>query len=196
MSKSAEKQSKLTPEAELLVSFVRRYPLKWYIVYCNPRCERRVFRGLMDGGVFAWLPEQEVERRQPKTKRKFTVRKPIFTRYVFVGVDALRRQDCSVLRSFDGVEGIVKSEQNGVPIALGSDAIAKFVERIYVGEFIHDGEQFLIGDLVTIEAGVFSGFELKVEAVDYGKGVLHGHVPIFGRETPAEVHLDDVKLSA
>lgn len=196
MTKSDKKTSKVAPEIELLAALVRRYPLDWYIVYCNPRCERRAFRGLMDKGIFAWLPEQDVERKQPKTKRKFTVRMPIFTRYVFVGLDPLMRQSFGDVRLCDGVEGFVKSEETGEPVAIRADKLWPLFSNLYASAKVKPGTRFKIGENLEITAGVFAGFDLKVTEVDEERSIVNGEVDIFGRATAATVSVDDVKIPA
>jgi transcription antitermination factor NusG len=196
MKRKDEHSEKLTSELELLVSFVRRYPLKWIIVYCDPQCERRAFRGLMEKGVMAWLPEQEIERRHPKSKRKFTVRKPVFPRYIFAGLDPLQCQSFAMVTDCDGVEGIVKADENEAPVLFPIDDLCPLMRRMLSGRKVSDGDLFKIGDRVKIVAGVFCGFKLTVEQYDERRGKIRGGVDIFGRQTPVELEVDEVKLSA
>ncbi|MEO0955779.1 MAG: transcription termination/antitermination NusG family protein [Pseudomonadota bacterium] len=196
MSTGVKKASKIAPEIELLSSFVGRYPLNWYIAYCNPRCERRAFRGLMDKGILAWLPEQDVERKQPKTKRKFTVRMPIFTRYIFVGVDPLRRQSVGDVRTCDGIEGLVKIEETGVPYQVSADSLVPLFKRVYDDNKIKAGSRFKIGEFLEITAGAFAGFSFEVSAVEEDRQIIHGDVEIFGRQTQVTLPVDDVKIPA
>lgn len=186
----------IAPEIELLVASMRRYPLDWIVVYCNPQCERRAYRGMMEKGVFAYLPEQIVERRQPRSKKKFTVRKSLFTRYLFAGVDPSRGQSLDQVRACDGVEGIVSFDQNKAPVRVDLDDLCSVIKRLNVGESIKDGTWIKVGETLHLVAGVFAGFEMAVTAYQEGADVVRGEVSLLSGKTPVIAPVDHVKRSA
>lgn len=186
--------TKVQPEMALLAGMVGRYPLKWVVCYTNPQCERRAFQSLMAAGIMAWLPEMTIERQQARSKKKFTVRKPMFTRYVFAGLDALRRQSYGDTRACDGVEGLVTAEKDGKPVDLGSDVMACLIRRLNGTDEVTAGQLFQVGQRLRIEVGAFAGLTMDVTRHDDGAEVVGGEVNLFGRATPVTLPVDSVKI--
>lgn len=186
----------ISAEVELLMAYCRRFPLNWVVAYSNVNCERRAFRGLMDKGLFAWLPERIVERVQPKTRKKFKVRKPLFTRYVLIGIDRENGQTTEDILSCDGIEGLVRITENGAARTLKPTEVANVMERIGRDPMIKDGTVIKIGQHLALIAGPFQGFDLTVTAYEEGANRLKGDVAMLGRETSVEVDIDDLKISA
>lgn len=183
-------------EVELLMAFCKRYPLKWIVVYSNVNCERRAFRGLMAKGIFAWLPERLVERKQGRSNKKYTVRKPLFSRYILVGLDTNLGQTVDDVLACDGVEGIVKITQNGTAHALTADEVARVMAELSKQPDIKDGTIIMIGDVLGIIVGPFSGNELKVTAYEEGSSRVTGDVSVLGGKTSVEIDVDHLKKSA
>lgn len=183
-------------EVELLMAFCKRYPLKWIVVYSNVNCERRAFRGLMAKGIFAWLPERTVERLQGRMRRKFTVRKPLFTRYVLVGLDPSLGQTVDDVCACDGVEGVVKITQNGVARSLAVEEVTRLMAELSKQPNIKDGTIIKIDDTFQIIVGPFAGFELKATAYAEGSSRVTGDVSVLGGKTSVEIDVDHLKKSA
>ncbi|WP_298958399.1 transcription termination/antitermination NusG family protein [uncultured Roseibium sp.] len=188
---SAEKK-KLNTEVELLKALVRSYPLLWCVVFANPKCERRAFMGLMEAGVIAHLPEESFERKQPRSKKKFTVRKPIFTRYLFAGIDPANGQDWSKVQACDGVEGIVSLDGTGRPYLIDRLDMVSLIDRLNTGERIADGSFIQVGKVLQLVKGPFSGFDVRVTAYEAASETFRGEVSVFGRSTPLTASVDDL----
>lgn len=188
---SAERK-KLNTEVELMKSLVKGYPLRWCVVHANPRCERRAFMGLIEGGVVAHLPEETFERKQAKSKKKIVVRKPIFTRYLFAGIDVKAGQDWSHVRKCDGVEGIVSLDGSGKPYELSRDEMVSLIERLNTGERIADGTFIQVGKVLQLIAGPFAGFDVKITGYEEAAERVRGEVSIFGRSTVMTASVDDL----
>ena len=52
---------------------------------------------------------------------------------------------------------------------------------------------YAIGDTVTITDGPFTSFTGVVEAIDTDDNSVRVIVPLFGRDTPIELELDEVE---
>lgn len=187
-------RKKVNTEVELLKALVRGYPLSWCVVYANPKCERRAFMGLIEGGVVAHLPEETFERKQPKSKKRITVRKPIFSRYLFAGIDPEDGQDWSHVRKCDGVEGILSLEESGKPYTLSRPEMVSLIDRLNTGERIADGSFIQVGKVLQLIKGPFSGFDVTVTGYQAMADEFQGEVSVFGRSTRLTASVDDLGL--
>lgn len=184
---------KIDTNTELLKGLVGRYPLDWCVVYTNPKCERRAFLGMMQAGILAYLPQETFKRQQPKSKKSITVRKPVFTRYLFAGIDPARGQCWSDVRACDGVEGLVTIEESGAPYPLSAEEIVRLMERLNDAERIKEGSFIQVGAVLQLVKGVFSGFDVSVTAYEEGANRFKGEVALFGGKTPGSFDIDDVR---
>lgn len=194
MTKATVKE--LAAEHELLLGFAQRYPLDWVVVYCNPKCEPRALAGLMAMGILAYLPQRSVKRKQGRGKQWLDVNVPMFTRYLFAGVDRSIGQSVDNVRACDGVEGIVSFAEDGAPLRLRIDDLCRVVRSVVSGEKVKECLLFEIGDAVRIIEGPFTGFDLTVSAYAKGMEALRGDVSIFGRDTTLTLEVDAVRAKA
>ena len=94
-----------------------------------------------------------------------------------------------VVRNIRGVTGFVGPGSKPVPL---SDAE---VEALGVEKHSVEGG-YKIGDLVNIVDGPLKDFQGTVTAVDLENGSVSVNISMFGRETPAELELDQIALAA
>ncbi|EFO33917.1 putative transcription termination factor NusG [Roseibium sp. TrichSKD4] len=193
MSKLGEKQKKkLNPQVELLKALVRGYPLEWGVVYANPQCERRAFAGLINQGVVAHLPEERIERVQPRSKKTIVVNKPMFTRYLFAGIDRQAGQDWSTVRECDGVEGVLSLDSAGSPYLIAAHEMVALIKQLDTGERIADGTFIKVGQSLLLPKGVFAKFKMTVTAYKPDAETVYGEFSLFGRKTRIKTTVDDL----
>ncbi|MBG6202674.1 transcription antitermination factor NusG [Labrenzia sp. EL_13] len=185
-------RKKLSTEIELLKALVRGYPLLWCVVHANPKCERRAFMGLIEAGVIAHLPEESFERKQPRSKKKITLKKPMFCRYLFAGIDVNAGQDFSLVRKCDGVEGILSIEENGKPHLLEASEMVSLIDRLNTGKRIADGSFIQVGKVLQLIKGPFAGFDVEITGYEQAREMFRGEVNVFGRRTALTACVDDL----
>lgn len=97
---------------------------RWYVVITQPNNEARAQENLQRQGFSVYLPRY---RRTRKHARKTeSVLRPLFPRYLFVGLDLARDRWRSVQSTF-GVQGMVKVGDR--PSAVPEAVIAAIQER-------------------------------------------------------------------
>ena len=128
-------EARLLRDARLKGRSRERDDLKWYVVFTNPLCERRVERGLLGLGLCAYLPEG---RRWFRPRRGTIVGawrhapRVAFPRYLFVSFPTSARPD---LRIVDGVAGIVGSGGRLCePVLIDSADIAAIRQAQEIGQ--------------------------------------------------------------
>jgi transcription antitermination factor NusG len=127
--------------------------LKWYVVYTRPRSERKVASTIAEMGIEPYLPMHKVVRQWSDRKKKMKV--PLFSNYVFVKVDDVRRR---LLFSIEELVKFVSIE--GKPVVIRENEILK-VKLILSGDIddISTEEYFQEGMKIRIAHGQFAGLE-------------------------------------
>src|SRR4029450_2718510 len=87
--------------------------VRWYLVHTRPNSERKAELNLQAQGLKTFLPQ--IEKTIRHARRLATVRRPLFARYLFVGLDIARDQWISI-NSTVGVSRLVA--QDGRPLAV------------------------------------------------------------------------------
>ncbi|UXE67985.1 MAG: UpxY family transcription antiterminator [Chryseotalea sp. WA131a] len=128
---------------------------KWYVVYTLPKSERKVASSIAAMGIESYLPMHKVIRQWSDRKKKMEV--PLFSNYVFVKVDDVRRR---LLFSIDELLKFVSIE--GKPVVIRENEILT-IKRLLSGDFdeISTEEYFHFqeGMKVRIAHGHFAGLE-------------------------------------
>ena len=173
--------------------------LDWYLVWTNPRCEARAFAGIMARGVTVYRPMVCTQRRDYRSKKVREVRKGMFVRYLFVGLDRERGQGFADVRACDGVEGLVSFDAEGAPLGVPASDLRRVMVYDASGEAGRAkarGVSFAIGEKLRIIAGAFAGFDSKVTAYDARKAELETELSVFGRPTRVKLDVDSVRKRA
>lgn len=172
--------------------------LTWFAVVARPgRAQEAAFR-LREQGYGAYLPMCRVERCNRGQGRKEAVLRPLFGRYLFVGVE--RRQPFSPVSNTRGVSFVVR-DAAGFPCRVTPLAL-----RLVKSRCDEDGGAMdLIGaakaspaaewapdQALRVVAGPFREFVALFERYD-GGDVAHVLVQLFGRVTPAAVRVRDLE---
>jgi transcription antitermination factor NusG len=129
------------------------YDAKWYVVYTKPKSERKVALRVIDMGIESYLPMHTVQRQWSDRKKKMEA--PLFSNYVFVKVDDVKRR---LLFSIKELLKFVSIE--GKPVVIRDHEIL-LIKQVLTGDFdsISTEEYFQEGMKVKIKHGQFAGIE-------------------------------------
>jgi len=171
--------------------------MQWFVVVCNPKCERRAQLGLRRAGYQTYLPQ--TKRWVVHARKKEERENPLFPRYLFIGLRP--DQDFYKLRGVDGVEGVVR-DGYGVPARIPAPEdrphpLARILEREQAGEFdftrLPDlGPQYQPGEAVRIASATLSAIQGQVAAM-LSKGRVDVLVEFMGRMTKVQVKASELE---
>jgi transcriptional antiterminator RfaH len=207
---SAEVQEWLKLAPELVSQFQEVTPVDheppetfegftWFVVVCNPKCERRAQLGLRRAGYQTYLPQ--TKRWVVHARKKEERENPLFPRYLFLGLRNYGRpadeggQDFYKVRGVDGVEKVVRFD--GVPVQIPGAPLARLRERESAGEFDFTrlpelGPQYQPGEAVRIATATLSAIQGQVAAM-LSKGRVDVLVEFMGRMTRVQVPATDLQ---
>jgi transcription antitermination factor NusG len=224
---SAEVQEWLKLAPELVSQFKEVAPVDhappetfegftWFVIVCNPKCERRAQLGLRRAGYQTYLP---VERKYVvRSRKKVETENPLLPRYLFVGLKGYGEksgQDFYKLRGVDGVESVVRNE--GVPMIVQQpktregqtvfpQPLSRLRDREIAGDFDHIKREeeekarrkalrakCRPGAHVTLTNGAMRGLHAIVQKVQAG-GRIEVLINFLGGVTKARMKLDEVEL--
>lgn len=165
----------------------------WYVVHTYSGYENKVAdtlqtivenRRLQDLIHEVRIPtEQAVEVKDGKSRQ---VERKLFPGYVLVKM-VMSDESWYIVRNCRGVTGFVGPSSKPVPLS------EKEVEALGVDTREQLTVDYEVGGNVEIIAGPLKGFAGIVNSIDLDKKQVQVTVSMFGRETPAELGLDQVK---
>lgn len=165
----------------------------WYVVHTYSGYENKVAdtlqtivenRRLQDLIHEVRIPtEQAVEVKDGKSRQ---VERKLFPGYVLVKM-VMSDESWYIVRNCRGVTGFVGPSSKPVPLS------EKEVEALGVDTREQLTVDYEVGGNVEIIAGPLKGFAGIVNGIDLDKKQVQVTVSMFGRETPAELGLDQVK---
>lgn len=169
--------------------------MAWYILQTNTNYEAKVIEGINKRKeeknltqvreIFA--PEELiVEHKDGKKKEKM---KKLYTNYIYIEMD----YEDKVWHEFKGIRGVVgllgdKNRPSVVPDA----EVAKLKAQLS-GDTPKPKVVFEVNESVRITTGAFSDFTGVVKGVDYEKNKIKVELKVFGRETIAEMSMNEVE---
>jgi transcriptional antiterminator RfaH len=126
--------------------------ITWYAAYTQPNAESKAVEHLARQGYATYLPRYRRWRRH--ARQRTLVSRPLFPRYLFVGLDRLT-QAWRPIRSTVGVVGLVSAGEAPLPVA--GEIIEAVRRRESEGAFdLHSPAQRLrSGDAVRVTEGPF-----------------------------------------
>ena len=169
---------------------------QWYVVHTYSGYENKVKvdiektienRGLQDQILEVSVPLEEVIELKNGTQKQ--VERKMFPGYVLVKM-IMNDDTWYVIRNTRGVTGFVGPGSKPVPLtdsemrALG--IAAEKAEAVLSVDFAE-------GDSVVVTAGVWKDTVSVVQKLDLNKQVVTIVIDMFGRETPVDVNITDVK---
>lgn len=165
---------------------------QWYVVHTYSGYENKVAQNLTTIIENRRLQELIQEVRVPtevvpdiKDGKERMVERKLFPGYVLVKM-VMTDDSWYVVRNTRGVTGFVGPSSKPIPLtqaevdSLGVDTSETSVD-------------YEVGDSVEVLTGPLEGFVGLVESIDRDSGKVNVKVSMFGRETPAELELAQVK---
>lgn len=165
---------------------------KWYVIHTYSGYENKVSqniekvvenRGFQELIQEVRVPTEKVmEVKDDKTRE---VERKIFPGYVLVKM-ILTDDSWYVVRNIRGVTGFVGTSTKPVPLS------EEEVKKLGV-EIVQIEVDYKVGDSITVVAGPIAGFGGIVNEIDPEGNCVKVTVSMFGRETPVELELNQVK---
>ena len=189
---------------------------KWYMIHTYSSYEKKVKADLekrietleLTDKVFRIVVPEEEIKEVKNGKEKIVFRK-LFPGYVMIEMEAVREEtNDGIWYSVDSDAWYVIRNTNGVTgfVGIGSDPIPMEDEEVstilrFLGE---EGEEkpepkeeiildFEIGDMVELLEGGFVGSVGEVKNIDLEHGKVKIMIDMFGRMTPVEIGVNEVK---
>ena len=126
--------------------------IRWYAVFTHPHGEAKALEHLLRQGYSAYLPRYRTQVNH--ARRRQTVLRPLFPRYLFAGIDRTSMRWRPILSTF-GVVDIVRAGDE--PAAVPSSIVAALRERETAGDFdrLNPRHALRPGELVRVTSGAF-----------------------------------------
>lgn len=166
----------------------------WYVVHTYSGYENKVAQNLETIVENRRLQDLIHEVKVPiemvaeiKDGKEKMVERKLFPGYVLVKM-LMTDESWYIVRNCRGVTGFVGPSSKPVPLSQAE------VDALGVETNSEPTVDYQVGDNVEINAGPLEGFVGMVEAIDMEKRKVSVKVSMFGRETPAELELNQVKL--
>ncbi|MFA9381017.1 MAG: transcription termination/antitermination protein NusG [Acetanaerobacterium sp.] len=165
---------------------------KWYVVHTYSGYENKVAGNLEKMVENRRLQELIQEIKVPTEKvieykddKKREVERKIFPGYVLVKM-IMDDDSWYVVRNIRGVTGFVGPASKPIPLT-EAEVASLGVDKKQIEV------RFAVGDSVRVTSGPLEGFIGTVEMIDADKNKVRVIVSMFGRETPAELELDQAE---
>ncbi len=168
----------------------------WYVIHTYSGYEEAVADNLkkrieslqMQDKIFNVMVPKEKKVKIKNGKRK-TVEEKIYPGYVLVEM-MVTDDSWYVVRNTPNVTGFIGSGTTPVPVSLPE--IETLKKRMGVEKPQYQ-TAFVKGDNVKITDGPFKDFDGKVEEIDEERGKVKVLINMFGRDTPIEIDLLQIK---
>ncbi len=173
---------------------------KWYVVRAITGQEKKVKMMIESELAFEKLTQYVPQILIPTTKvyeirngKKTSREKNFYPGYIYVNAH-LVGEVLPTIKGINGVVGFLGDEQ-GTPIPVRKSEMNRILGQ--VDEANESGESmiepFIVGEMVKVNDGPFSGFNGIIEEVNEEKKKLKVMVKIFGRKTPLELNYVQVE---
>lgn len=165
---------------------------KWYVVHTYSGYENKVATDLQLVVENLKLQDLIQEIRVPtetvteiKDDKKRQVERKIFPGYVLIKM-VMNNDTWYIVRNTRGCTGFVGPESKPVPLT------EKEIARLGVEKEAEIEVSYAVGDSVKVVDGPLQGYAGIVMGINLEKGTAQISVSFLGRETPAEVELDQI----
>ncbi|MDR1364623.1 MAG: transcription termination/antitermination protein NusG [Oscillospiraceae bacterium] len=164
----------------------------WYVVQTHSGHENKVASGIksvMESRGITGIEEIKIPTEhvtEIKNNKKYDRVRKIFPGYIFLKM-GLSNDIWHALRNVKGCVGFVGDSLKPSPLS------AKEAEKFGVEEPVKIEIPYKVGDSVQVVEGPLDGFFGVVSEIDLEKEVVNVIVSMFGRETPVELHIDDIE---
>ncbi len=164
---------------------------RWYAVYTQPHGEMKALEHLLRQGYSAYLPCYRT--RVSHARRRQTVLRPLFPRYLFAGIDRASMRWRPILSTF-GVADVVRGGDE--PACVPSEIVATIRAREEAGDFdrLSPHHSLRLGELVRVTAGAFEDMVgMLVELRDQDRVIVL--LELLGRAVRAQLRSDAVEAA-
>jgi transcriptional antiterminator RfaH len=165
--------------------------IRWYAVYTQPHAETKALAHILRQGYSAYLPRYRT--RVSHARRRQTVTRPLFPRYLFAGIDRVSMRWRPILSTF-GVSDIVRAGDEPAPVP--SEIVAAIREREIAGGFdrIDPRQSLRLGELVRVTAGALEDMVGRLaEFRDQDRVVVL--LELLGRAVRAQLRIEAVEVA-
>jgi transcriptional antiterminator RfaH len=165
--------------------------IAWYAVYAQPHAEAKAAEHLLRQGYSAYLPRYRT--RISHARRRQTVLRPLFPRYLFAGVDRATMPWRPILSTI-GVTDVVRAGDEPTPVP--REVITAIREREAIGAFdrLDPRRSLRVGEPVRVTAGVFEDMVGRlVELRDPDRVVVL--LELLGRDVRAQLRTEAVEAA-
>ena len=165
--------------------------MRWYAIYTRPHDETKALEHLLRQGYSAYLPRYRTQISH--ARRRQTVLRPLFPRYLFAGIDRASMRWRPILSTV-GVGDVVRSGDEPTPVP--SAIVAMIREREEAGGFdrLDPRQSLRIGELVRVTAGALEDMVGRlVELRDQDRVVVL--LELLGRAVPAQLRAEAVEIA-
>ena len=157
--------------------------ITWYAAYTQPHGEAKALEHLERQGYSVYLPRHR--RWVRHARRRTLVSRPLFPRYLFVGVDRLT-QLWRPIRSTVGVVGLVSRAEEPVPVAAAVIEMLRRHEAEGAFDVVSPRQRLRVGDTVRVTEGPFEDLVGRlIGLADHER--IHILLELLGRTVRAEV---------
>jgi transcriptional antiterminator RfaH len=163
--------------------------IRWYAVYTQPHGETKALEHLSRQGYSVYLPRYRT--RISHARRRLTVSRPLFPRYLFAGIDRASMRWRPILSTF-GVADVVRAGDEPAPVP--PEIVSAIREREEAGNFdrLNPQQSLPLGELVRVTAGAFEDMVGRlVEFRDQDRVVLL--LELLGRAVRAQLPAEAVE---
>jgi transcriptional antiterminator RfaH len=163
--------------------------MQWCAVYTQPHAEPKALDHLLRQGYAAYLPRYRT--KVSHARRRQIVRRPLFPRYLFAGIDRAAMPWRPILSTV-GVTDIVRAGDEPAPVP--AEIVTAIREQETTGAFDRlDSRQMLkLGDLVRVTTGTFEDMVGRlVELRDHDRIVVL--LDLLGRAVRAQLRAEVVE---
>jgi len=157
--------------------------VRWYVLRASPQAEFRVAERLVWVGIDRFLPTWTETTRWSDRKKQIT--RPLFAGYLFALFD---RANATSLLQIPGVLQILGTDELS---AIPDEEIAA-LRRLVDSPAPLERVPYVAGSSVTVEGGSWAGQRGIVERTR-GNEFATIRMLIFGRDTPVEIAVADLK---
>jgi transcriptional antiterminator RfaH len=165
--------------------------IRWYAVYTRPHAEGTALAHLLRQGYHAYLPRYRTGISHARRRR--TVLRPLFPRYLFAGVERATMRWRPIL-STHGVTDVVRAGDEPTPVP--AEIVALIRERENAGAFDRSDSWRPLrpGELVRVTVGAFQDMVGRlVELPDRDRVVVL--LELLGRGVRAELRTETVEAA-
>jgi transcriptional antiterminator NusG len=197
----ADLASDESPELVEFREALRNAPGEWFVIHSYAGYEKKVKSSLanriaslnMEDYIFQIeVPEEEIV--EIKNGQRKVSKRNVYPGYVLVRLD-LTDESWSCVRNTPGVTGFVGNSHHPSPLSFSEveSILAPRPSKQEAKAAAISEVEFEIGESVTVMDGPFATLPASISEIMPEQAKLKVLVSIFGRETPVELHFNQVQ---